>query len=197
LHRRNESLAGANGLKGAGLVAEEAELRAMMLAALSGDAPAYRALLAALSGHLRGYYARRLGAGSPDAEDLVQETLIAIHKRRASYDPKQPLTAWVYAIARYKLIDHFRRARLRQTAPLDEAEGLFATDETAQATAKRDLDRLLAGLPEKSRNLVQQFKIEGRSGAEIAAETGMSETAVKVSVHRSLKSIASRIRGEN
>jgi RNA polymerase sigma-70 factor (ECF subfamily) len=177
------------------LIADEAELRAMMLAALSGDAPAYRALLAALSGHLRNYYLRRLGTLPADAEDLVQETLIAIHRRRATYDQAQPLTAWVYAIARYKLIDHFRRGRLRKTVPLDEADGLFAPDEASKVTARRDLERLLSTLPEKSRALIRQMKIEGRSGAEIAAASGMSESAVKVSVHRGLKALASRIKG--
>src|SRR5579871_1077830 len=117
-----------------------------MVAALGGDAVSYRRLLAALTGHLRAYYVRRVGAAT--AEDLVQETLIAIHSRRATYDPGQPLTAWVYGIARYKLIDEFRRARRHAAVPLDEAPALFAEDEAEPAAAKRDVEKLLAKLPE-------------------------------------------------
>jgi RNA polymerase sigma-70 factor (ECF subfamily) len=84
------------------LLAAEAQLKALMLSGLAGDAAAYRALLAALGQLLRRYYARRL-ADRASAEDLVQETLIAVHTRRATYDPSMPLTPWLYAVARYKL----------------------------------------------------------------------------------------------
>src|SRR5271168_653646 len=102
-----------------------------MLAALAGDAAAYRMLLTGLTRHLRGYYARRLDPAA--AEDAVQESLIAIHARRATYDPAQPFTAWVYGIARYKLIDEFRRSKRRATVPLDDSIGLFAADEISAA----------------------------------------------------------------
>jgi RNA polymerase sigma-70 factor (ECF subfamily) len=181
--------------RGDGLIAAEAQLRVLMLAALAGDAPAYRALMAALLPPLRRYFARRLEPGIGEAEDLVQETLIAIHQRRGTYDASQPLTAWVYAIARYKLIDYLRRARLRRTLPLEAADGLFSPDEAAAALAKRDLDLLLETLPEKSRSLIRGMKIEGLSGKEVAAAAGMTETAVKVGVHRGLKALARRISG--
>ena len=83
-----------------------------MLAGLQGDAASYRLLLTQLSGHLRAYYKGRLariGRGATEAEDLTQEALMAIHTRRHTYDPAEPLTPWVHAIARYKLIDHLRR----------------------------------------------------------------------------------------
>ena len=84
------------------MIPQEAEYRSWMLAALAGDAAAYRMLLQGLTRHLRGYYAKRLGAAA--AEDAMQETLIAIHAKRATYDPARPFTAWVYGIARYKLV---------------------------------------------------------------------------------------------
>ena len=91
--------------------AKEASLRTLMIAGLNGDAAAYRALLSGLSGHLRAYYRGKLvraGRGTEETEDLVQEALMAVHMRRHTYDPTQLLTPWVYAIARYKLIDHLR-----------------------------------------------------------------------------------------
>jgi RNA polymerase sigma factor (sigma-70 family) len=171
----------------AGVIAAEAQLKALMLASLAGDAAAYRALLKALGAYLRAYYARRLGGA--DGEDLVQETLLAMHARRATYDTSQPLTAWVYAIARYKLIDYFRRAKLRQTVPIENAEHVLAANGTDAAIIQRDVEQALASLPERTRNLIRQTKIEGLTAAEAGAVTGMSETAVKVSVHRAMKSL--------
>jgi RNA polymerase sigma-70 factor (ECF subfamily) len=175
------------------VIADEAELRAWMLAGLAGDAAAYRRLLSALSGHLRAYYRRRIG---DEAEDLVQETLIAMHAKRATYDPAQPLTAWVYAIARYKLIDAFRRGKTRKWVSLDDAAELFARDESETAAARRDVEKLLARLPRARRELVRDVKIDGLSTAEAAARHGLSESAVKVGVHRALKALGLQVGAE-
>jgi RNA polymerase sigma-70 factor (ECF subfamily) len=170
----------------------ETRLKALMLASLEGDAAAYRALLAALAPHLRAFFRRRLG-GRDDAEDLVQETLIAIHAKRASYDPQLPFTAWLHAIARYKLIDHLRRTRVRRTLPLEEAGAVLADSDADAAAARRDVEILLARLPARKRALVRDVRIEGLSTAEAAAKSGISESAVKVGVHRALKALAAMI----
>jgi RNA polymerase sigma-70 factor (ECF subfamily) len=176
------------------VIEAEAQYRHWMLAGLAGDAGAYRRLLAALSGHLRSFFARRVGPNA--AEDLVQETLIAIHTRRETYDPGLPLTAWVYGIARYKLIDEYRREKRRPTVPLDDAPELFAHDEAESAGARRDVEKLLAKLPAAKRALVRAIKLDGLSVAEAAAKTGLSESAVKVSVHRALKSLGQDVSGD-
>ncbi|HWA04679.1 MAG TPA: sigma-70 family RNA polymerase sigma factor [Rhizomicrobium sp.] len=170
----------------------EPGLKALMLASLAGDAVSYRTLLAQLAPHLRGFFLRRLGNGA-DAEDLVQETLIAIHAKRATYDPSLPFTAWLHAIARYKLIDHLRRARIRRTLPLEEADAVFAEERTEAAIARRDVEVLLAQLPEAKRALVRRTKIEGLSTAEAARQSGLSESGVKVGVHRALKALSQMI----
>jgi RNA polymerase sigma-70 factor (ECF subfamily) len=157
-----------------------------MLLSLGGDAAAYRTLLAELSARLRAYYHRRLGSHSADAEDLVQETLIAMHERRISFDRAQPVTAWVYAIARYKLIDHLRRRRIRAAVSVDDCAELFAPDEVEQAAASRDVAQLLATLPEATGEAIRLTKIEGLSIEEAAERTGKSATATKVSIHRGL-----------
>jgi RNA polymerase sigma-70 factor (ECF subfamily) len=171
------------------------QLKALMLAALAGDAASYRALLKALGIHLRAYYARRLGGG--DVEDLVQETLLAMHTRRATYDVTQPLTAWVYAIARYKLIDYLRRAKIRQTVPIENAENVLAANDTDTALIQRDIEQALASLPERTRQLIRQTKIAGLTAAEAGAQTGMSESAVKVSVHRAMKALTAKFSGSD
>src|SRR5690606_7068106 len=99
----------------------EDRLRTLMLASLAGDAASYKRLLTELSELLRRYFQRRLYDHlSGQAEDLVQETLLAIHARRITYDPNQALTAWVYAIARYKLMDVLRRSRQGKHLPIDD-----------------------------------------------------------------------------
>ena len=172
----------------------ETRLKALMLAALRGDGAAYRMLLSALTPHLRAYYARRLNSKA-DVEDLVQETLIAIHTKKSSYDPALPFTAWLHAIARYKLIDHFRRAGIRRTLPLEEAASVTADEDGEAAEAARDIEVLLARLPANKSALIRQVKLDGLSTAEAAARTGLSESAVKVGVHRSLKRLAELVRG--
>ncbi len=172
------------------MIEAEPALRALMLEGLGGDARAYARLLAELTGRLRAYFTRRLGDAADDAEDLVQDTLIAMHRRRESYDPGQPLTAWVYAIARYRLIDHYRRRKVRKTVPLEDAAELFAADEVTPAMARRDVSHLLDKLPPARADLIRATKIEGLSNAEAGERAGLSESAVKVSVHRGIKALA-------
>jgi RNA polymerase sigma factor (sigma-70 family) len=174
----------------------ESELRALMLAALDGDAAAYRRLLGAVDVLLRRYYARRLNGGlAGNGEDLVQETLMAIHARRLTYDREQRFTAWIYAIARYKLIDHFRRNRVRATVPIEDEDAFAGPDTEAEISARLDVAGLLDTLPPKPRELIRQTRIEGHSVADAAARAGMTETAAKVSIHRGLKALMARMTG--
>jgi RNA polymerase sigma-70 factor (ECF subfamily) len=174
----------------------EERLRSLMLPSLAGDAAAYRIFLDELSAHLRSYLRRRL-AGLPDeVEDLLQELLFAVHNKRHTYDPKQPLTAWVQAIARYKLVDLLRRRSRGDmlTDPLDEDDQVFATTANDAAEAQYDVTKLLRGLPDRQRLPIIYVKIEGASVTDTAVRTGMSESAVKVGIHRGLRALAERIR---
>ena len=176
------------------MLAAEAELKALMIAGLAGDRAAYRALLSALGDLLREILHAPHRPTTP--RYLVQEALIAIHTRRATYDATQPLTPWLYAIARYKLLDHLRRAHVRAAVPLDDAGVLFAEDESEAALARRDLDALLMQLPVGTQALIRRVKIEGWTAGEAAARDGRSEIAVRVGIHRGLKTIADRLRGK-
>jgi RNA polymerase sigma factor (sigma-70 family) len=174
----------------------EERLRSLMLPSLAGDGAAYRMFLDELTTHLRSYLRRRLRGLPDEVEDLLQELLLAVHNKRHTYDPKQPLTAWVQAIARYKLVDLLRR-RSRTTVlndPLDEDDQVFATTASDAAAAQYDVAKLLRGLPERQRLPILYVKIEGASVTDTAARTGMSESAVKVGIHRGLKALAQRIR---
>ncbi len=178
----------------------EGELQALMIAALAGDEQAYRTILARLSGYLRGYYKIKLtnaGRSTGDAEDLVQETLMALHVRRHTYDPTQPFTPWLYAIARYKLIDFLRRTKsLSGNVSLEDAEAIVARDDRSATESALDLNRLLEHLPPKIRTAVRCVKLDGLSVADTAARTGMSESAVKVNVHRGIRMLSALLRGQ-
>lgn len=175
----------------------EAELKELMLAGLQGDAAAYRILLDRMSRHLRGYYKAklaRMGRSVVEVEDLVQEVLMAIHTRRHTYDPDKPFTPWLYAIARYKLIDHLRRMKGSSfELPFDDASEITASDNHAGVESRFDLEKLLSSLPDKMRRAIQCVKIEGLSVAEAAKRCEMSESAIKVNVHRGLRVLAASI----
>jgi RNA polymerase sigma-70 factor (ECF subfamily) len=170
---------------------EEPELRTLMLAGLDGDAAAHKALLARLSLHLRAYFKGQLAPINKtpvDAEDLLQETLIALHTRRHTYDRSQPLTPWVYAIACYRLVDYLRRTKASAgDLPVDKAPELLADDDTAAVDSRLDLHKLMARLAPKTRRAIQMVKLDGLSVTEAAMRSGMSKSAIKVSVHRGLR----------
>jgi len=172
---------------------DEVELRALMLAGLDGDAAAHVALLKRLSPRLRAYFSnqlRRIGRGPVEAEDLTQETLIAIHTRRHMYDRTQLFTPWVQAVARYRLMDYLRRTRVSaRDMDIEEVQDVLSEEETAGTDGRLDLESLLARLPVKMRRAIELVKLRGLSTNEAAAETGMSQSAVKVSVHRGVKAL--------
>jgi len=189
-HRRNELIVDSGN-------ASEGRLRDLLVRGLAGDAAAYRAFLGELSAHLRAFLRKRLARLPDEVEDLVQEALIAVHNQRHTYDPDQPLTAWLHAIARYKLIDFLRR-RARQDVyndPLDEDLDVLAAPVTEAAEARRDVAKLLAALPDRQRLPIVHVKLQGLSVVDTARLTGMSESAVKVGIHRGMKALAAKIRG--
>ena len=176
--------------------ASEERLKGLLLRGLAGEAAAYELFLRELSGHLRGFLRRRLARLPDEVEDLVQETLLGVHNQRHTYDATLPLTAWLHAIARYKMVDYLRR-RSRGDAfndPLDDHGEFLAVVDDGAAEARRDLAVLLEELPPGQRLPIVHTKIEGLSVAETARLTGMSESAVKVGVHRGLKALAARLK---
>lgn len=176
---------------------KEERLRGLLLRGLDGDSASYHTFLKELAAHLRAFLRKRLTRLPEEVEDLVQESLLAVHNQRHTYDPSQPLTAWVLALARYKLIDLLRRRSRTDLLhdPLDEEGELLAVSDNEAADARRDIAKLLSELPERHRLPIIYVKLEGLSVAEAAHRAGMSESAVKIGVHRGLKALAAKVRG--
>lgn len=167
----------------------ESGLKPLWMRAQAGDEAAYREALMQIAARLRGYFGRRLQSLPDEVEDLVQETLIALHLQRGTYDPALPVSSWVFAIARHKLIDLWRR-RGRREALHEPLDGL---DESAhpcvpeEMPVRRDLLGLLDALPPAQRRAIALTKLEGLSVAEASQRCGVSVSALKVQVHRGIK----------
>ncbi|AZO03369.1 MULTISPECIES: sigma-70 family RNA polymerase sigma factor [unclassified Mesorhizobium] len=170
---------------------DEAELSGLLRAAIAGDERAYANFLHRIAALVRGFVRRKIVQGGVDPEDVVQETLLAIHVKRHTWRPDAPVLPWVYAIARFKLIDAFRRRGRRIEVEIDEIAETFAEPET-ETVSERDINRALEGLPPTQRSVVSSISVDGHSIGETAAKLGVSETAVRVSLHRGLAAIAKR-----
>lgn len=175
------------------LLETEAVLRAAWQRGMAGDSDSYAQSLRSLGGMVRGFLRRRMSTRPNDVEDLVQDILLAIHLKRHTYDSAQPLTAWVHAIARYKLIDHLR-SHYRREALHDDiddwADSLWEAPDHEAGDSSRDLNRLLEALPDKQRLPIMHVKLKGLSVTRTAELVGQSESAVKVNIHRGLKALA-------
>jgi RNA polymerase sigma-70 factor, ECF subfamily len=171
----------------------EQALAPLWLSAQSGNEAAYREALRLMAPRLRAFFRRRLVAWPDEVEDLVQETLLAVHLQRATHEPGLPVTAWMHAIARHKLVDLWRRRGRREALhdPIDDLEDYQQPAAPEHdATARRDVSVLLEQLPHAQQQAIVLTKLEGLSMVEASERTGVSVAALKVQVHRGLKKLA-------
>lgn len=168
--------------------AEDAELAGLLRSAIAGDEKAYAAFLSRVSALVRAF-ARRRCAHGVDPEDVVQEALLAIHTKRHTWHSDGAVLPWVFAIARYKLIDAFRRRGRRIEIDIADFAETLAQPERETAS-ERDVQRALERLPPVQQRVVASISVEGRSITETAQALGMNETAVRVALHRGLTAIA-------
>ena len=173
-------------------------LKPLWLRAQHGDSQAYRESLAKIAQRLRKFYSRRLQTLPDEVEDLVQETLLALHTQRGTYDENLPVSSWVFAIARHKLVDLWRR-RGRRDNFNDSLEDLTEDQHPTaveELPSKRDLGILLDQLPAAQKQAILLTKIEGLSMIEASERSGVSVAALKVQVHRGLKLLTELVRSE-
>lgn len=168
-----------------------------MRAGLAGNAAAYRELLAAIVPRLRKFAAAglaRAGIGNADAEDVVQEILLAIHLKRQTWMQDQPFLPWLNAIARHKLIDVMRRRGRRGEVPIDGLIDILPDDSAQPETSQGELGKLVSRLDGKQQSVVSSISLDGQSIRDTASKLGMSEGAVRVTFHRGLKKLAALYR---
>ena len=155
---------------------------ALMVAAQDGNGGAYKRLLAELSTWLGRYFSRRLPPA--DVHDAVQETLLAVHRNRHSYDPHYPLVAWASAIAKRKWIDQLRALDRRSADIL--TDDVATPDHEGAVVGASVLSSLLEELRPAQSRVIRLVKLEGYSIEEASVQTGQSVPAVKVNIHRGI-----------
>ncbi len=153
-----------------------------MVAAQNGHGGAYRRLLGEISDWLHRYFQRRLPLG--DIDDAVQETLLAVHRRRHTYDPQSPLGPWLAAIAKHKWIDQLRSLGRRPTEEL--SDDLSVGDHETSVISASVLASLLQELRPAQAQAIMLVKVQGYSIEDASRETGQSASAVKMNIHRGL-----------
>jgi RNA polymerase sigma factor (sigma-70 family) len=175
------------------LIANEEGLRRLMRLSLTGDKQAYAVLLEQTGKWLTRYFRQKI---APDAvDDLVQDTLMSLHRKRASYDPSRPFLPWLAAIARYRWIDRLRQT-YRHEADLLEDHDMAEDSHEEVVGARISIDRLLDLIPAAQAEAIRCVKIEGHSIIEACMRTGQSEASVKVNIHRGLKKLSALVESE-
>jgi RNA polymerase sigma-70 factor (ECF subfamily) len=172
---------------------DEQELARLMHAAVDGDDRSYAEFLRRTAILVRRFAQRRIVQGDVEPEDIVQETLLAIHAKRHTWRRDAAVTPWIYAIARYKLVDAFRRQGRKAEIDVTELAETLAAPE-AETLRDRDLRRALDTLAPGQRSVVSAVSLEGQSIGNAAKKLGMSEVAVRVAFHRALTALAMRFR---
>lgn len=167
--------------------------------AISGDASAYRRFLQAITPFLRAMARKRcesFGAPASEAEDVVQEVLLAIHLKRGTWDPSRPVGPWISTIVRNKMIDTMRRRGRQIIVPIEDVIETLEAEPQASELEHRDVERLLSRLKEPQRDIVQSISVRGTSIRDTADRLKMSEGAVRVALHRALKTLAALYRSD-
>lgn len=163
----------------------------LMQSALRDDAAAYRKLLTEMTPVLRGIIrARASGMDLDWCEDVVQDTLMAIHLKRGTWNPEQPLRPWVYAITRHKLIDAFRKKGRRVYVQVDDFADVLEAEGEPDHMESRDAATLIDRLPERDAALMRCLALEERGNEECGRRLGIAQGALRVALHRALKKLA-------
>lgn len=170
----------------------------LMRASNAGDAAAYKQLLEGLVPFLRVIIqrgAQRVGAGSADVEDVVQEVLLAVHLKRHTWRDSEPLTPWIRAIARNKLVDSLRRrGRSAGTLPIEAVSETLAAPEQERLLSAAETSKILGMIKGRSRQVVEAIAVQGLTIRECAERLSLREGAVRVALHRGLSALARTLR---
>ncbi|WP_372730832.1 sigma-70 family RNA polymerase sigma factor [Novosphingobium sp.] len=172
------------------MIADEPTFARLMIASQSGDRRAYTVLLTEAQLWLEHFFRRRVPPAQID--DLVQDVLIAIHAKRATWDETRAFLPWIAAIARYRWVDHLRRVYRASESELGDHDAPEDSEEEA-VLARMSLERLFVQLPPGQCSAIELVKIEGLSVTEAALRTGQSESLIKVNIHRGLRKLAALV----
>lgn len=184
------------GFEDPGMSDREQQLATWLRAANAGDQKAYRLFLAALAPVVRRYVAGRASGLGVECEDIVQETLLAVHLKRQTWDETRRIGPWISTIARNKLIDAMRRRGYRINVPIEDVVDTLAAPEPPEAAVAYDVERLLGRLSESQRTVVRAITMDGLDTKQVAQRLGRSEGAIRVLLHRGLAALAAAYKAD-
>jgi RNA polymerase sigma-70 factor (ECF subfamily) len=175
----------------------EGRWSALMVNAQAGDAESYRQLLGELRDVIESYLTRRFG-NREWVDDCVQESLLALHRARRTYDPRRRFWPWMVTIVKHKAVDLLRRGavRARNEIVSDDALGRAATSPGSRNDSALDTERILGWLNAEYRQALVLTKLEGHSIEEAATMAGVSPSAMKTRVHRAIRLVQRRLEKE-
>lgn len=184
----------------AGVDSQDDTWRSLMRAAQSGERASYERLLHEITPFVRNL-ARRQCRHPQDLEEMVQETLLTVHRVRHTYDPARPFSPWLAAITQRRAIDILRRRKRvwQHETPETEAVETFsapaANQELEAVRSAEEVQQLLQQLPARQREALETLKLRELSLAEASKISGQSVGALKVNTHRALKALRTLIQG--
>lgn len=178
---------------------DELALSILMRKSIDGDAESYRQLLQKVKELMVPFVSNTLtkfGLGSQGGQDdVLQEILMGIHLKRATFDSKQFFLPWMYAIARYKTIDYLRRNKASfRSVSIEETYEEFEQTQSTEMEIGFDVEALCDQLPAKQREILLLVKVEGLSINEAALKTGFSASDIKVTIHRAIKELKKKLK---
>jgi RNA polymerase sigma-70 factor (ECF subfamily) len=163
----------------------------LLRAANRGDGRAYAGFLQAVAPIVRGVARSRAGGlGPEECEDIVQETLLAIHQKRHTWREDMAVRPWLYAIVRHKVVDAFRARGRRVQVPVEDFSETLVAPDGVDPTERSDVERVIGRLDPRSARIVRAIGLDGASVAETAGALAMTEGAVRVALHRAMKKLA-------
>lgn len=163
----------------------------LLLAANAGDNRAYARFLQVIAPVVRGVIrARSGGLGEAACEDILQEVLLAVHLKRHTWQTDAPVRPWVYAIARYKVVDAFRARGRRVDLPIEDYADVLPAEPDVDPTEAGDMAKMIGLLDGRAASIVRKIGLEGATIAEAGLAMEMTEGAVRVALHRALKQLA-------
>lgn len=163
----------------------------LLARANDGDGAAFGRFLLAVTPTLRAVIRRRGEALPADQhEDILQEVLLAIHLKRQTWRRDAPVRPWLYALARYKVVDAFRRRGARVTLPIEDFADVLPEEHAAQPLSARDADVMLGLIDTRSATLIRAVALDGKSAEEAGETVGLSAAATRVALHRAMKRLS-------
>jgi RNA polymerase sigma-70 factor (ECF subfamily) len=163
----------------------------LLARANAGDGVAFGRFLTAVTPTLRAVIRAR-GAALPrdQHEDILQEVLLAIHLKRTTWREGSPVRPWLYAVARYKVVDAFRRRGTAVHLPIDDFEDILPEEAAPVPMAARDAETMLGQIDARSAALVRAVALDGQSAEAAGEGLGLTAGAARVALHRAMKRLS-------